>query len=473
VTIAAQKACEGDMKPQLIVSVPLLLVLSASSMNGQTLAVQGNHFTVGGAPKFLLFISYFDAMRREASGDANPLNTDFALFTTTVNGVPQVDGIRIFPNWWDCTDSHSCTRANGDASTDSVFDSSGQIQDATHWSGSGHDPWTRFINVLAAAQTYHLLVDVTFTKDTMSTVPSVANYQTGISNVIHRLQTDYPYVYTNVFFDVQNEWNVVGDDRHLTDSQVAGLVTEVHLQNSAAIATGSSSDTASATGTAAAADGFDVVEFHDARVTGWSTASKISGDISSVHASTTIPIVYGEPTAWQDDATASDFADAAKYAKQYGAALWTLHNRDSQNMACSGCTYTSRASSSQRSEIGNIQSAAQGTQWGASLTFTDSTLVTQTTSVKAVHFIELRSRIDALRLRFGLRPYAWTDATITPGSTTIKAVHLTELRTALSAAYTAGGQSAPAYTGSVSSGTTIAAAPVTELRSDVQWLEAR
>ena len=105
--------------------------------------------------------------------------------------------------------------------------------------------------------------------------------------------------------------------------------------------------------------------------------------------------------------------------------------------------------------------------------FTDDPLVAGVTPVRAVHFRELRTRIDALRARSSLSAYRWTDPALTPGVTPVRSVHLTEMRTALSEAFTVAGQSPPAYTdASVRAGTTpVRAAHVTELRTAVVELE--
>lgn len=106
--------------------------------------------------------------------------------------------------------------------------------------------------------------------------------------------------------------------------------------------------------------------------------------------------------------------------------------------------------------------------------FIDDPLVPGVTPVKAVHFQELRTRIDALRVRAGLTGFAWTDRVLTPGATPVRRVHLTELRTALRAAYLAVGQPAPVYTDTrVTPGTTpIRASHITGLRTAVVALEA-
>ena len=105
--------------------------------------------------------------------------------------------------------------------------------------------------------------------------------------------------------------------------------------------------------------------------------------------------------------------------------------------------------------------------------FTNEPLVPGVTLVLAIHFRELRTRIDALRTQAGLSAYAWTDPTLRAGVTGVRGVHLTELRTALRQAYDASGQSPPAYTDAVvRAGTTpIRAAHITELRTAVVELE--
>ena len=69
--------------------------------------------------------------------------------------------------------------------------------------------------------------------------------------------------------------------------------------------------------------------------------------------------------------------------------------------------------------------------------FTDDPLVPGVTPVRAVHFAELRSRIDALREAEGLGGFAWTDPVLTPGVTPVRLAHLLDLRSALAAAYAA------------------------------------
>jgi hypothetical protein len=62
------------------------------------------------------------------------------------------------------------------------------------------------------------------------------------------------------------------------------------------------------------------------------------------------------------------------------------------------------------------------------VTFTDNTLVARITTAKALHIIELRRAVDALRAVAGLQPATWTDFGLVPLVTIIRVVHVNELR---------------------------------------------
>ena len=106
--------------------------------------------------------------------------------------------------------------------------------------------------------------------------------------------------------------------------------------------------------------------------------------------------------------------------------------------------------------------------------FTDDPIVSGVTRVKAVHFIELRRRVDALRREVGLGPFNWVDPVLTSGVTRIRLVHLLGLRWALSDVYTAVGRLEPSWTDRSPTGgsTAIRAAHVNELRDAVRAIEA-
>ena len=110
---------------------------------------------------------------------------------------------------------------------------------------------------------------------------------------------------------------------------------------------------------------------------------------------------------------------------------------------------------------------------GSSTTFTDPEIVPGVTPVRAVHFTELRARIDGLRTAAGLGRFTWTDAVLTPGVTRVRLVHLLQMRSALAGAYTAAGRPAPRWADAAPTGgaTPIRAAHLMELRAAVLALE--
>ena len=95
------------------------------------------------------------------------------------------------------------------------------------------------------------------------------------------------------------------------------------------------------------------------------------------------------------------------------------------------------------------------------------------TPIRAIHFLELRDRIDALRVREGLLAFRWTDPTITAGVTPVKRVHLTQLRAALDEVYDTAERQRHSYTDAAVTAreTAIRAAHLMELRAAVIALE--
>ena len=103
--------------------------------------------------------------------------------------------------------------------------------------------------------------------------------------------------------------------------------------------------------------------------------------------------------------------------------------------------------------------------------FTDPTVVAGLTPIKAVHFTELRSRIDAVRARYGLGPYPYTNASTVPSVSALAAVDILEMRTALAEAYIDAGLTPPIYLTSPGPGVAIVVADIADLRSNVVAIE--
>ena len=118
-------------------------------------------------------------------------------------------------------------------------------------------------------------------------------------------------------------------------------------------------------------------------------------------------------------------------------------------------------------------SATQSFRVRVTVPFTDEPIRPGVTPVRAIHFMELRTRIGALRQEVGLGPFRWTDPELRAGLTPVRLVHLLELREALGAAYTAAGRAPPRWTDAAptAGSTPIRAAHLTELRAAVVALE--
>ena len=84
---------------------------------------------------------------------------------------------------------------------------------------------------------------------------------------------------------------------------------------------------------------------------------------------------------------------------------------------------------------GNV-SAYSNIDLATAISFTDDSLVVQSTLVKAAHINELRQAIDAVRWTANMNPASW-GAGISQFSTTVEATHIDDLRTNLSAALSA------------------------------------
>jgi hypothetical protein len=124
--------------------------------------------------------------------------------------------------------------------------------------------------------------------------------------------------------------------------------------------------------------------------------------------------------------------------------------------------------------LGQSSTLPNGFLYTSSVPFTDNPLVAGVTVVKRVHVIELRTRIDALRARYGgLSAFSYTDPTITAGVTKISAQHIVELRQALAPAYLAATGTTATYATdpSLATGAPIKQAHLSELRARVLAIE--
>lgn len=120
-----------------------------------------------------------------------------------------------------------------------------------------------------------------------------------------------------------------------------------------------------------------------------------------------------------------------------------------------------------RANVAGGSTAFSAVDAATTIVFTDSPL-TAGTPIKAVHFTQMRTAVNAMRAAAGLGAFSFTDAL--SNTVKVKAVHMNELRTALDQARSGIGLSALVYTNTpvVANTTGIQAAHVNEIRNGVK-----
>ena len=293
----------------------------AAAAGAPRLGIQGPAFTVDGRPRFLLLVSYFDALR---ASDAT-LAADFAWLRRQ-----GLDGVRIFPNWWRCAAERQCGGHPGD---DTLFEP-----------GPGRprpDRLARLRQVLDVAARHRLVVDVSFARETVrdggGAVLSPAAYAEGIAATLQALGADAPHV----MVDLQNELdqNRVFAPTAAEDArQLAVLARRVAAPGRIVFASTSESEIALAAFCGvpgpcpASARAFDVLAVHDARQAHWHDRTpappRAMRELAARRGDK--PVYLQEPQPWQDERAADRaerFLDAAARARRAGAAAWTFHTR--------------------------------------------------------------------------------------------------------------------------------------------------
>jgi hypothetical protein len=283
---------------------------------------QLNYFTVNGVPKFLVFYSYFDALR---ASDPT-LNSDFAYLKGK-----GIDGIRILPNWlnWGTPPTPA---------GDTLIDPTGALRPAT---------LTRFLQVLTLAKAYGLLVDVSFTCDT---VPGLnhTTYKNGIVATTNAIAGDD---YRHVIFDLQNESNYLscgGVGSPTSDAQRLDLRNAVKAADPMRLVTASLVESNNVPGMSSEAEvnamtdfaNLDIVAYHDPRYSNWYDLTDdvvyafappqncldpgVLADIANNPGSRTCTPIYLQEPSYTAP-TSQAYIDAVKNAKAAGAAAWCFH----------------------------------------------------------------------------------------------------------------------------------------------------
>jgi hypothetical protein len=309
-----------------------LLVLAASTVANVsvplTLGVSGDRLTVNGEPRFLVIVSYFDAL------DAKSLDADLGALARSV------DGIRIFANWWDVTPEGKCRHAFTDRT---LFEQTeaGAIR-------LRPERLARLQDVLRSARRHGLVVDLTFASEPVrgtSRLTETVNKdgracpEPGFRNVVDWAAVAPAFgeaaaalaadEFDHVFFDLQNE---AGHALNMArDADLARLVSAVREKDPKRLLT-VSSDSRNAEEQAARVRALklSILTFHGERGEGW--GKRTAGEVRKFHAAlaragTPVPIYVGEPDPLDHGRGDREFRESVTGARQAGAAAWTLHTR--------------------------------------------------------------------------------------------------------------------------------------------------
>jgi hypothetical protein len=315
------------MRRRCLVAIALLVAscLDGTCAIAQTLSIVGSRFAVdrdggGAAPRPLLFISYFDGLR------AASLNEDLDYISATLH----FDGIRVLPNWQQRALSY-CPEETADR----LFDASGAVRgDGAAAAG----PLKRLIDLIVAAGARGLIVDVTFTRETVPGL-SVDNYVRAVAHTATLLRP-----YRNVLFDLQNEIdkNVLpeADTKRLRDAVAAADPGRVVVASRG----GPPADVIAYNRRIGSA----AIAYHDPRVSNW---GEQTGSVTAALVASEMPVYLQEPQGWNSglticgrvegktldaDGDPEHFRTAVEQARAAGAAAWTFHTRQGFRLNAGG-----------------------------------------------------------------------------------------------------------------------------------------
>ena len=330
-----------------IAAIALTLLVLTTSGGKPTLGIDGARFTIDGRAKFLLFVSYFDGLRRAAAGNGSgDVDTDFAYLRRA-----GFDGVRVMANW-----QYSC--GGGPADDQKLLAPDGTINEAM---------WPVFVRLLDRAAAGGLVVDVTFTRETYGTAIPVDDYQKGIASVARRLVDEGGH--RHAFFDIQNEYPLHG----LRPDDVHAILEAVREADPARIVT------ASGGGSDILDDpAMSVVAYHDARDDDWYERAAAQRQLDAVRARTrnetaNKPIYLQEPMAFRKFHPACGHGEwprrgfarrAASAARQAGAAAWTFHTRQSFDLRSRTLVEILEGDPDQKAELEAISEAAGSSSGG-------------------------------------------------------------------------------------------------------------
>ncbi|HUU36322.1 MAG TPA: hypothetical protein VMW48_19795 [Vicinamibacterales bacterium] len=323
--------------------------LQSWSQPAMVLGRQNSTFTVDGVPTFLVFISYFGALRPTGvdpdpnSTASNSITNLWAPHKTSLATefahlhAKGVNGIRIFPNWWWSLGS-GCTATVADQHA--VIRRDGSINLAAG---------LRMLEVIELARRHQLVVDVSWTIEGAAPVVATALSKSAYASALHTITTFMAGGYRNALFDLENEYNngpicpgyptvkpsfsradLVSAVRHIKSADPARIMTAsptVFTGNSCGIGVQQTIDDVASYVDDAHAAGMDVFAVHDQRCYSPTWYGQTQAFVQKVREITSLPVYLQEPDRWVSDSplTSSDFLTAVQGAVNGGAAAWTFH----------------------------------------------------------------------------------------------------------------------------------------------------
>ena len=192
----------------VLVALAFLASQTTTFAQAPVLGVSGQAFTVNGIPQFVVFFSYFGAIR-----------DDPATFRATLQYARSkgFNGIRMFPNWW--ADEASNGVCHYDPTP--LFRADGSINDTTA---------PQFLTLLDIAAQEGMLVDVSLAMEPVQGL-QFAQYQQAIGTLAYYLSV-LSDGYRHVLLDLQNEYDVANICKIVfSDSQIAQLAATVRAND--------------------------------------------------------------------------------------------------------------------------------------------------------------------------------------------------------------------------------------------------
>jgi hypothetical protein len=257
------------------------------------LRIETDHLVKGDGSKFLIFVSFFDALR---AYDRNPssLRSDFQYLRAH-----QIDGVRVFPNW---------------QFGNNLFYSNGTLD-------TGRLAVLRAI--LQMAYEEGLVVDVSFARFNMQ----VPEYKAALVSAASELRD-----FRHLVFDIENERDLDRPDQFLSLEDTQDARNRIKGVDPSRIVTASNTGVSGEDGVGTAAMqinlALDLAAFHDPRYADW-YAWRTPWIIQNMwyYWPWNVRVYLQEPQAWQDDPNENHHLQALHNSKRYGAAAWTFHTR--------------------------------------------------------------------------------------------------------------------------------------------------